>query len=326
MRRHVAEKIATEVAEWGHAGLVDSALRETLEQRYGSHMTMGRVMLRWLGFSALFLLAMSLLGSIGMLVGAGILYVAPIILAGLSAVAWQFGVRFATDPLQRYATSGSVLVTASFFGFLAALATAYASIGADEWQYALASMLVVVGSAAIWTAYRYGLRWPLVVGVLLIFHAIGNRHGYWGRGSYFIGVRDEWLMLSVAILAIGVGLWHERHREAKSTHRHLGFGHVFVIVGLLYANMSVWMLSIPGRELGFVLFFTAFTIGQIVLGARLHDSRITGFGIVFLSINLYTRMFESFWDEVSKGLFFLVAGAVALAAGIVFESLAKKRR
>ena len=56
------------------------------------------------------------------------------------------------------------------------------------------------------------------------------------------------------------------------------------------------------------------------------DGRFTGFGIVFLAINFYTRMFESFWDELSSGMFFLLAGVAALALGMVFEHRARKLR
>ena len=58
-------------------------------------------------------------------------------------------------------------------------------------------------------------------------------------------------------------------------------------------------------------------------GARLHDARFTGFGIVFLAIDLYTRFFEHFWDPQSAGTFFLVAGALALLLGYAFERQAR---
>ena len=326
MRKVVAQKLVNEVSDWGHAGLIDGELLNTLNQRYASDMTMGRVLLRWLGFLAVFLLGMSVLGFIGMALGEAMMYVAPILLGGLAAVAWTFGVRFATDPTQRFATSGAVLVTVSFFVAFGALATAYGLAEGDAWGVAVPSMMGMVAAAAILTAYRHSLRWPLLVGVLLIFHAVGNRHGYWGHGAYFMGIRDEWLMLSVAIAASVLGVWHERFVEADENHRHVGFGHVYVVTGLLYANLSLWFLSIPGREISLALLFAFGGILQLIIGARLHDGRFSGFGIVFLSINIYTRMFEGFWDEMSKGTFFLIAGIIAIVAGSAFEARAKKLR
>ena len=79
------------------------------------------------------------------------------------------------------------------------------------------------------------------------------------------------------------------------------------------------------QSLPWVIAFTTATIGEIVLGARLADAKFTGFGVVFLSINLYTRFFENFWDKLSIGLFFLVAGLVGLAFGFLFEFLGRQR-
>ena len=72
-----------------------------------------------------------------------------------------------------------------------------------------------------------------------------------------------------------------------------------------------------------MLVFTVACIAQIVAGARLKDSRFTGFGIVFLGINLYTRFYEYFWDELSRALFFSLAGLIALALAYVFEKQLK---
>ena len=72
-----------------------------------------------------------------------------------------------------------------------------------------------------------------------------------------------------------------------------------------------------------MLLFTAAGIAQIVAGARLHDARLSGFGIVFLAIDLYTRFFEHFWDRLSAGLFFLLAGALAMLLGYLFERQAQ---
>ncbi|MEZ5739063.1 MAG: hypothetical protein R3E68_06065 [Burkholderiaceae bacterium] len=289
-------------------------------------MTTGRVLLRWLGFMALFWLGASVFGSIGFLLGPVALLVAPIVLGGLAFLSWKFGVRMATDPTQHFATSGAVLVTFGFLLMLGALASAYGASGAGNWRVVVPVGMCLTAFGALATAYRYSLRWPLLIGVLLIFHAVGNTHGYLGGGGYFLGIRDEWLMLTVAVASVALGYAHERFYEADEAHRHLGFGHVYLVVGLVYANLSLWFLSIPGRELMPVLLFAGACVAQLIAGARLHDGRFTGFGIVFLAINLYTRMFERFWDDLSKGGFFLIAGLTALVVGALFEARARKRR
>ena len=65
MRKVVAEKIAGQVADWSHRGLIDAELSATLKARYQTDVSMGRVFVRWLGFLAVTMLGMSALGVIG---------------------------------------------------------------------------------------------------------------------------------------------------------------------------------------------------------------------------------------------------------------------
>ena len=324
MRRIVAEKIADQVHDWGHNGLVDGDLLSRLLARYSTDVTLGRVFLSWLGFIALFMLGMSVLGFIGMALGSLARFLAPFVIGGISWLLWKKGVGMATEPEQRYPTSGAVLVTGGLIGAFAAIIMLYDLTGGDSYRYTIPTVGIVVAGAAIFTAYRYGLRWPLALGVLLLFHSLGNLHRYGGGGGYFLGVQDERLTLAVAIAVVLFGMWQERVRETDLQTREIGFGQIFVVFGLLYANLSLWILSLPGRELVAVLLFTAAGIAQIVLGGRLHDGRFAGFGVVFLSINIYTRLFENFWDELSKGSFFLIAGALAMVIGTALEVRARK--
>lgn len=326
MRKVIAEHIANQVGEWGHRGLIDSELTDRLKRRYATDVTMGGVLLRWLGFLAAAMLGSSLLGLLATTFSGLAIYLAPVFFGGLAYLLWRSGTRLASDPEQHYPTSGAVLVTAGLMAGFAALTSAYELTGGAGLENALPWLMLVIGGAAIFTAYRYGLRWPLILGVLLAFHAVGNMHRYAGHGAYVLGIQDERLSLVIAIATIILGLWHEKVLEREHHRREVGFGQVYIITGLLYANVCLWFLSIPREALVPVLAFSAACVIQIVLGGRFHDGRFTGFGIVFLSINIYTRLFEGFWDELSKGVFFLLSGAIAMAVGVALEVRARNLR
>ena len=326
MRKVLADKIAEHVADWGHRGLIDADLLALLQERYQSDVSAGRVLLRWLGFLAVFLLAVSVLGFIGLALGKAAAYLAPPLLAVFAYVLWTQGTEMATNPKQTYATSGAVLLTFSLMVGFGALATAYALAGGPDHELAYAAMLVITAAASLYTAYRNGLRWPLLLGILLAFHALGLVHSYGGHGRYFLSIADEKSTCVAAVAAIVLGMWHERTLEQNPDSALVGFGRIYIVLGLLYANLSLWLLSIPHGGLSAVLAFSAAGVAQLVLGGRFHDGRFTGFGIVFLSINIYTRLFESFWDEASKGSLLLVSGAVALVAGYLFEKRARSLR
>lgn len=324
MRKVVAERISAQVSDWAHRGLIDDELSARLKDRYSNGITMGSVLLRWLGFLAVLMLGMSVVGFVGMVMGEVAAYIAPFLIAALAFFLWLKGTQLASDPAQRYPTSGAVLVTVGLIAGFAALVIFYEVFGGRGMQHAIPVMMLMVGAAAFFTAYRFGLRWPLILGVLLAFHALGNMHRYGGHGSYFLGIQDERLTFGIAIVSIVFGMWHEKVRETDLGCREIGFGQIYIVTGLLYANLSLWILSIPGGELFAVLLFSAGCVVQIALGGRFHDGRFTGFGIVFLSINIYTRLFENFWDDLSKGGFFLISGAIALIVGSSLEFRARK--
>ncbi|HEY7671288.1 MAG TPA: hypothetical protein VIC71_03650 [Gammaproteobacteria bacterium] len=326
MRGATKEKIAQEVRDWRHEGLIDAALADLLVTRFAGGPTYLTTALRWLGFFALYLFAQSVLGLIGMLLGEAALVGAVLLVGGLSGAAWYFGTRLVTNPEQRYPTSGAVLLTAGLIGVFGTLTTAFFAFGGEEFGTVYPWFMLLTAAAALATAYRYALRWPLVVGLLVLFHALGNWHEYAGHGAYYLGMRDERITAVAGALALAFGHWHETRVERDNESRFLGFGHAFIVFGLLYANLSAWFLSLfPGGS-AYVLVFSVACLAQLVLGASLRDPRFTGFGIVFLSIDLYTRFFEQFWGSLSKGAFFVLAGLVAVAAGGLMELLARGRQ
>jgi hypothetical protein len=95
-------------------------------------------------------------------------------------------------------------------------------------------------------------------------------------------------------------------------------------MGLLYLFISLWMLSIFGNygEINswyrahqielfhWSLLFAFVALGAFVYGLKNDDATTRGFGLVFLFINLYTRFFEYFWNQLHKSIFF---GLLALS-------------
>ena len=323
MRKVLAEKVSDQISEWGHRGLIDDNLLTLLKSRYHSDEAMFGNLMRWLGFLGVWLLGASVVGVVSMSMGRVAEYVMPIVLLAFSYYLWRKGTRMAVDPEQRHPVTGAVLVTVGLIAAFAALVALYSLLGGRSMRLAGPIMMFLIAGAAFFTAYRFGLRWPLILGVLLAFHALGNMHRYGGHGSYFMGIQDERLTFIIAAVSIAFGMWHEKALERDLSRREVGFGQVYIVTGLLYANLSLWFLSLPRGELVAVLIFSLACVTQIVLGGRFHDGRFTGFGIVFLSINIYTRMFENFWDDVSKGSFFLISGAIAMVVGFGLEKRAK---
>ena len=95
---------------------------------------------------------------------------------------------------------------------------------------------------------------------------------------------------------------------------------VTYIMGLLYLFIALWILSIFGNYgdmvrwygvkqielLHWGIIFGATAVGAIVYGLKQDDHTSRSFGIVFLFLNLYTKYFEYFWNELHKAIFFVI--------------------
>jgi len=317
MRSITREVLTREVTDWHQQGLIDRPLLDALLPRYETQGRFLAALLKWIGLFALFQLGLAVLAAIAALAESALL--AALLLAGVGVGLWRFGVQMATDLQRRHPFTGSVLVTASLAAAFGTFMLLNIALNGDADGRSIPTILVLTGILSALTAYRYHLRWPLLLALLLLFHGLGAWHAYGGHGAYFANIQDERLMAVAALATILLGLWHERVLESGPLRRCAGFGGLYLIFGLLYLNLSLWFLTLFGRPLDWVLIFTAAGIAQIVAGARLHDARFTGFGIVFLSIDLYTRFFEHFWDRLSAGTFFLIAGSLAMLLGYGFE-------
>ena len=315
-------KMAQEISDWENTGLIGRDLAELLHRRYDPRPFSGALFLKWLGLFAIFMLALSFLGFVGTILANFSPLFSTLCLMVVSGYVLYFGARLASDKQQKHPFTGQALLTIGLVGFYASLTSIYMISSDRPYGDVHAWLLLIAGVAALLTAYYFRLRWPLLIGLLMLFHGVGSFSGYWGRGSYFLYIHDERVMAAAALLATILGVWHESRLEVGRFRHCIGFGHMYIIFGLLYLNLSLWFLSIEFYKTAsfvWVLIFTAVCIAQIVAGARLKDARFTGFGIVFLSIDLYTRLYEYFWDELSKALFFTLAGTVALALAYVFE-------
>ncbi len=111
--------------------------------------------------------------------------------------------------------------------------------------------------------------------------------------------------------------------------RH-GLDMVTLAMGILYLFIALWLLSIFSnygdldswyrvrqiRLFHWSLLFGLVVTAAIWLGLKRNDAMLRGFILTFLGINLYTRMFEFFWDRDStpKAIFFVLLGLSMLAA------------
>ncbi|PWK28761.1 DUF2157 domain-containing protein [Pseudomonas sp. OV226] len=326
MKNTTPQMMIYEIADWHHQGLIDRQTQDLLSAPYQRPNQLLSTALQWLAIGALLLIGMAILGGVGLLSESFLLAAVLCFISG--GVLWWMGVRLARDPAGRMPLTGIVILTVGLMLICGSLILGETYF--DEGAFVhLPRGLLVTAVLSVATAYRYRLRWPLLLGLLCAFHGLGSWEQYAGGGGYVFEILDQRLMAVVAGLVALTGLWHQR-AEVRALRHHSGFGRLYVIFGLLYFNCSLWFLSLDNYDSPqaglWVLLFTLAIISQLVIGARFKHPSFTGFGVVFLGIDLYTRFYEYSSDRFSGATFFAVAGVIGVLLGWLFERAAQRAR
>ena len=206
--------------------------------------------------------------------------------------------------------------------FLAVLATAGAisqlgiALDTGSGHYSLLLLLSFLVYAVLGILLHSNLIWVFALASLGGW--MGTETGYMsGWGAYYLGMNYPLRFVLFGALLTGCALALEYHPIGQRFYRST------LVMGLLYLFIALWIMSIFGNygdmnswervkqiELfHWSILFAAVAAWAVYHGLR-HDNDITkGFGLTFLGINLYTRFFELFWDNLHKAVFFALLGA-----------------
>ena len=198
------------------------------------------------------------------------------------------------------ATAGSV----TFFG--RAIDT-----GSGHFSILILLAAIIYGILGLWFPSK--LVW--IFSLLSIGSWMGTETGYMsGWGAYYLGMNYPLRFVLFGIILIASSFiftrWHFRQDFLKPTRT----------IGLIYLFIALWIMSIFGNYGDVIewksvqqielfhwsIIFGLAAIASIYHGIKDYDGMTRGFGITLLFINLYTRFFEYFWDNLHKAIFFAI--------------------
>jgi hypothetical protein len=198
------------------------------------------------------------------------------------------------------ATAGSV----TFFGRAV-------DTGSGHFSILILLAAIIYGILGLWFPSK--LVW--IFSLLSIGSWMGTETGYMsGWGAYYLGMNYPLRFVLFGIILIASSFifkrWYFRQDFLRPTRT----------IGLLYLFIALWIMSIFGNygdlmewervkqmELfHWSIIFGLAAIASIYHGIKEDDGMTRGFGITFLFINLYTRFFEYFWDNIHKAIFFAI--------------------
>ena len=186
--------------------------------------------------------------------------------------------------------------------------------GSGHFSLLILLAAIIYGMLGLWFPSK--LVW--IFCLLSLGSWMGTETGYVsGWGAYYLGMNFplRFVLFGLVLTACShlFTQWQSRQDFSKSTRA----------MGLLYLFIALWIMSIFGNygdmdEWGDVpqiqlfhwsLLFGIAAVVSIYHGIKADDRMTRGFGITFLCINLYTRFFEYFWDNVHKAIFFALLAA-----------------
>jgi len=315
--REVRERLAQDVGLWLADGLVSKETHDLLRERYGAREFGFANAIRTLGVAGGLVAFFGLLGMVAAISQSQLFAAFLLLAAGVSLTV--AGIRLAVSKLGRYAISSKAILMLGVVTATLGVGVALNGMGVRNRDILLLTGAVVLLPIGI-LAYRYKNTFLLIMGLLAFFHWVGSWTQMWGRSTYELSIQDPRLMSAAALVAVLVGIYHEQQWRNETGR----FYQAYETVGLIYLNLSLLILTIDWRpRLGdaalWIGVWAVAAIAQIVAGAALHNSLLTGFGVTAFAINVYTRYYENFWNRMHAGLFFLAGGLSLFLAGLLCE-------
>lgn len=241
--------------------------------------------------------------------------------AVLAAGLYLYGFRrWQTHPANIHTNQGyllgGVLSTAAA---IALLPVAFNLKGDD------ASSLLLLGAAIYGaTAFLGRSRLIWVFAILTLGGWMGARTGYVsGWGAYWLGMNYPLRFMLFGLAMTGVSYilpYYARSAFLALPTRTMGFLYLFLALWIMsifgnYGDMDEWEAVKQIELFHWSLLFGLAGAGALWLGLRFDDMLARGFGLTFLIINLYTRFFEHFWEELHAAVFFGLLGISLWALG-----------
>lgn len=164
---------------------------------------------------------------------------------------------------------------------------------------------------------------------------LGAETGYLsGWGAYWLGLNypARFTLYGAALTLASSQM--RRWRPCASFRRStLSVGLLFLFVSLWlmsifgnYGNIDIWYKARQAELFHWSLIFAAAAALSLWLGIKGDDSMLRGYGLTFLGINIYTRFFETFWNSMDKGIFFIILGGSLWLLGSKAERIWNMKR
>ena len=320
--------ILKEIKEWYNQDLIEENLYLQLSSMYQKNEWDFTTIIKWTLVLGAVMISIGLISFITLLVQS--IYLAILILSAFCLASYYYGFKLKTRDFKYYfPKTGNTLIAIASLLLGADIFAINKFLFNEVFHWTILIFLISV--IYLFIAYFKENTLVLVFSLLGFATWFGAETGYMsGWGAYFLGLNYPIRFVLISPLIILIGYFHKKFNFSIPE----SFIRTYYSFGLLFLNLSLWILSIFGNQgsldnWGFssnnteLLFFSILwgivDVIIFVIGSKFKDKMFVGYAITFIMLNLYTRYFEYFWDEMYKSLFFIILGAMSIIIGLYFE-------
>ena len=320
--------ILKEIEEWHKQEIIEEGLYMRLSSMYQKNEWDFTTIIKWALIIGAVMIGIGIISFFTVIFESTILGI--LLLSALCLLGYYYGFKLKKRDFKYYfPKTGNALIAISSL-LLGADIFAINKFIFNEGIY-WTTLILVISIIYLIIAYFKENTLVLVFSLLGFAAWFGAETAYMsGWGSYYFGLNYPMRFAVISPIIILIGYFHKRVNFSIPE----SFIRTYYSFGLLFLNLSLWILSIFGHQgelnsWGFssnnieLLFFSIvwLIIGIIIfiIGAKFKDKMFVGYAVTFIILNLYTRYFEYFWDKMYKSLFFIILGGISIIIGLYFE-------
>ncbi len=320
--------ILKEINKWHDKNIIEEEVYSRLSSMYQENEWDFTTIIKWALIIGAVMIGIGLISFISFIIQSIIFVI--LILSALSLSGYYYGFKLKQRDFKYYfPKTGNALVAVSSL-LLGADIFAINKFLFNEGIH-WTTLILVISIIYLFIAYFKDNTLVLVFSLLGFAAWFGAETGYMsGWGAYYLGLNYPMRFALISPIIILIGYLHKRLKLTIPE----SFIKTYYSFGLLFVNLSLWILSIFGHQGGLdnwgfssnnieLLFFSiVWLIVDVIIfiiGTKFKEKMFVGYAITFIILNLYTRYFEYFWDKMYKSLFFIVLGGISIIIGLYFE-------
>lgn len=319
--------ILNELKKWFSSGLITKEEFDNISKMYERDYFDFRAIIKWILITGTISIALGVVFLVSVIVHSVYFLIFLFTLLAISGFVFEYVIK--KRDLHMPKTVKSIIAVSSIFLAGDIFVVSYVLFPGND-NFSL--LILIITTIYFFIAYLKVNAVILIMALISLALWYGTERYY--NISYLLSINYPMRFALISPILIVLGFLNKKIFPKK----YLIFTKVYYIIGLLYTNVSLWLLSMFGRDNRIIflnkdhrsellIYSFIYLIVDVIffsIGLKYKNRLFTNYAIFFTILNLYTRYFEYFFKEMSAWGFFMVLGLVTVITGVIFERIVSR--